>query len=123
MTKAKVRVLIVENEAIVAMDLRYQLEAMGYFVPAEIRSAEESVETVSRLHPDVVLMDIGLGGDLDGVGAAEEIRRRFGIPVVYLSSSADEAQLTRAKTADPSGYLFKPFDHAELRAIIEKAIR
>jgi len=105
------------------MDLRYQLEAMGYFVPAEIRSAEESVEAVSRLHPDVVLMDIGLGGDLDGGADAEEIRRRFGIPVVYLSSSVDEAQLARAKTADTSGYLFKPFGHAALRAIIEKAIR
>ena len=123
MTKAKVRVLIVENEAIVSMDMRYQLEAMGYYVPAEISSGEAAVEAASQLHPDVVLMDIRLSGEMDGIEAAEEIRRRFHIPVIYLTGSADEAKLTRDKTTDPFGYLFKPFDYAELKAIIEKSIR
>ena len=114
MTIAKIQVLIVVKEAIVSMDLRYKLEAMGYCVPAEISSGKEAVERASQLHPDVVLMDMGLSGDLDGNGTAEEIRRRFNIPVVYLADSVDEAQSARAKTNDLSGYLIMPFDNAML---------
>ena len=118
----KVRVLIVEDEAIVSMDLRYKLEAMGYSVPAEIRSGEEAVDAASRLRPDVILMDIWLSGEMDGIDAAGEIRRRFNIPVVYLTSHADEYTLARAKTTEPSGYILKPFYDAELRAVVEMAI-
>jgi len=105
----KVKILIVEDEAIVTMDLRYKLEFMGYSVPAEISSGQEAVDAASRLRPDVVLMDIWLGGEMDGIDAAEEIRRRFNIPVVYLTSHADEDTLRRAKTTGPSGYILKPF--------------
>ena len=119
----KVQVLIVEDEAIVSMDLRYKLEAMGYSVPAEIRSGEEAVDAASRLHPDLVLMDIRLTGKMDGIDAAEEIRRRFNIPVIYLTSHADEDTLARAKATEPSGYILKPFYDAELRAVVEMATR
>ena len=119
----KVQVLIVEDEAIVSMDLRYKLEGLGYGVPAEISSGEEAVEAASRLRPDVVLMDIWLSGEMDGIDAAEEIRRRLNIPVVYVTSHADEDTLRRAKTTEPSGYILKPFVDAELRAVVEMAIQ
>ena len=119
----KVQVLIVEDEAIVSMDLRYKLEAMGYSVPAEISSGEEAVDAVSRHRPDVVLMDIRLAGEIDGIDAAGEIRRRFKTPVVYLTSHGDEDTLARATATKPSGYLLKPFEDAVLRAVIETAIQ
>ncbi len=123
MTMAKVQVLIVEDEAIVSMDLRYKLETLGYSVAAEIRSGEEAVDAVCHLRPDLVLMDIKLAGELDGIDAAGEIRRRFNIPVVYLTAYIDEATLERAEMTEPFGYLLKPFDDAKLRAIVEMAIQ
>jgi len=119
----KVQVLIVEDEAIVSMDLRYKLESLGYSVSAEIGSGEEAVGAASRLRPDVVLMDIKLSGEMDGIDAAGEIQRRFNIPVIYLTSHADEHTLGRAKTTGPSGYIVKPFFDAELRAVVEMAIQ
>ncbi len=119
----KVQVMIVEDEAIVSMDLRYRLEALGYSVPTEVRSGEEAVEAASRLHPDVVLMDIGLSGQMDGIDAAAQIRGQFDIPVVYLTAYIDESTLERAEMTEPSGYLLKPIDDAKLRASIETAIQ
>jgi CheY-like chemotaxis protein len=114
MTVPKVRVLIVEDEAIVSMDLRYHLMALGYCVAAGICSGKEAVEAASQLLPDVVLINVRLSGELDGIGAAAEIRRRFNVPVVYLTGSLDQAELQRAKATDPSGFLFKPFDYPEI---------
>ena len=119
----KVQVLIVEDEAIVSMDLRYKLEAMGYSVPDEVSSGEEAVEAAFRVHPDVILMDIWLSGDMDGIDAAAEIRRRFKIPVVFLTSHADKDTVARAQATEPSAYIFKPFYDAELQKVIEMAIQ
>jgi len=119
----KLQILIVEDEAIVSMDLRYKLEAMGYSVAAEISSGEEAVEAASRLHPDVVLMDIGLSGEMDGIDAAVQIHGQLDVPVVYLTAYVDEATLERAKATEPSGYILKPFDDASLRAVVEMAMR
>ncbi len=119
----KVQILVVEDEAIVSMDLRYKLESLGYIVPAEISSGEAAVDAASRLRPDVVLMDIRLSGEMDGIDAAEEIRRRFNIPVIYVTSHANEDTLARAKRTEPSGYILKPFFDAELRAVVEMAIQ
>ena len=114
----QVWVLIVEDEAIVSMDLRYKLESLGYGVPAEIRSGEEAVDAAFQLRPDVVLMDIMLSGNMDGIEAAAQIRDQFDVPVVYLTAHADEATLERAKLTEPFGYLSKPVDLGELRAIL-----
>ncbi len=119
----KVKVLIVEDEAIISMDLRFKLEAMGYSVPAEISSGEEAVDAASQLKPDVVLMDIRLSGEMDGIDAGLQIRHRFNIPVVYLTSYADEDTLARAKATEPSGYILKPFYDVELRTVVETAIQ
>ena len=119
----KVQVLIVEDEDIVSMDLRYQLEALCYSVAAEIGSGEKAVEAASQLRPDVLLMDIRLSGEMDGIAAAAQIRDQFDIPVVSLTAYVDEATLARAKATEPSGFLLKPFDDAKLRATIEMAIQ
>ena len=119
----KVQVLIVEDEAIVSMDLRYKLEALGYGVPAAVSSGEEAVEAASQLHPDVVLMDIGLSGEMDGIDAAAQIRDQFDIPVVYLTAWVDKDTLERAHATEPSGYLRKPFRDAELRSAVDLAVQ
>jgi len=118
----KVQVLVVEDEAIVSMDLRYKLEALGYSVPAEVGSGEEAVDTASRLRPDVVLMDIRLSGEMDGIDAAEQIRDQFDVPVVYLTAYADETTLERAKLTEPFGFLLKPVDPRALQSVVEVTI-
>jgi len=118
----KAQVLIVEDEAIVSMDLRYKLESLGYSVSAEIGSGEAAVDAASRLRPDVVLMDIGLSGGMDGIDAAAQIQDEFGVPVVYLTAYADEATLDRAKLTEPFGYLLKPVDPRTLQTVVEVAI-
>lgn len=117
------QVLIVEDEPIVSMDLRRKLEAMGYNVAAEIRSGEESIEAATKMRPDVVLMDIKLTGEMDGIDAAERIHDQFDVPIVYLTACADEPTLERAKATKPSGYILKPFGDAQLRAVVEMAIQ
>ncbi len=118
-----VQILIVEDEAIASMDLRYKLESMGYGVPAEISSGEEAVKAATRLRPDVVLMDIRLGVERDGIDAAAQIREQFDVRVVYPSAYIDEATLERAEMTEPSGYLLKPFDDTSLRAVVEMSIQ
>ena len=119
----KVQVLIVEDEAIISMVLRRTLEAMGYGVAAEASSGEEAVEAASRLRPDLVLMDIGLSGEMDGIQAAAQIRGQFDIKVVYITAYASGDTLERAEMTEPSGYLIKPFDSASLQAVVERAVQ
>ncbi len=114
----QVQVLIVEDEAIVSMDLRYKLEDLGYGVPAAVGSGEEA----SQLHPDLVLMDVHLSGDIDGIDAAARIRQRFDIPVGYLTAYADEATLDRAKLTEPFGYLLKPLERKALQSVVEVTV-
>ena len=118
----KMQVLVVEDEAIVSMDLRYTLESLGYQVLAEIRSGKEAVVAAAQLHPDVVLMDIKLSGEMDGIDAAAQIWEMSGVPVVYLTAHSDEATLQRAKSSEPFGYLSKPVDSRALQSVVEVAI-
>ena len=118
----KVNVLVVEDEAIVSMDLRNKLESFGYSVSAVIRSGEEAVAAASRLRPDVVLMDIWLSGSMDGIEAAGEIRRRFDIPVVCVTGHVDEYTLKQASSTD-FRYIIKPYDDEVLRLALEMAIQ
>jgi len=118
----KANVLVVEDEAIVSMDLRNKLESFGYNVSAVIRSGEEAVAAASRLRPDVVLMDIWLSGSMDGIEAAGEIRRRFDIPVVCVTGHGDEYTLKQAGSTD-FRYVIKPYDDVVLRLAVEMAIQ
>jgi len=118
----KVRMLVVEDERIVSMDLQRRLKAMGYEIAGSAVSGEEAIEKAEKLRPDMVLMDIMLDGELDGTEAAEIIRARFSIPVIYLTAYADSATLERAKITEPFGYILKPFEERELHGHIEIAL-
>jgi PAS domain S-box-containing protein/diguanylate cyclase (GGDEF)-like protein len=118
----KVRMLVVEDERIVSMDLQGRLRSMGYEVVGAAVSGEEAIEKAGVLRPDMILMDIMLDGQLDGIQAAEIIRSRYGIPVIYLTAYADTATLERAKITEPFGYILKPFEERELHGHIEIAL-
>ncbi|MFS0516061.1 response regulator [Nostoc sp. UIC 10607] len=117
MTNAKI--LVVEDEAIVAKDLQHRLIKFGYTVPAIASSGEEAINKAVEICPDIVLMDIKLKGSMDGIEAAQEIYKRLDIPVIYLTAYADEDTLERAKITEPFGYLLKPFKEKELQINIE----
>ena len=118
----KAKLLIVEDEGIVALDLTNRLRGLGYTVSAVVSSGEKAVQTASETHPDLVLMDIRLKTNMDGIEAAREIYARFDIPVVYLSAMADDDTKQRANAALHFGYILKPFDERELHATIQKAL-
>ena len=120
MTQA--RILVVEDESIVALDIQDRLKSLGYDVPATVASGERAVEQAGALRPDLVLMDIRLQGRMDGVEAADLIRQRFGIPVIYLTANADHPTVQRAKVTEPFGYVIKPFEERELHTTIEVAL-
>ncbi len=114
--------LVIEDERIVARDLKLSLEALGYSVPAIADSGEMAIEKADELRPDLILMDIRLTGKIDGISAAQAILDQFDIPVIYLTAHSDEATLARAKLTHPLGYIIKPFEERELRVIIEMAL-
>ena len=116
------RILIVEDERIVAADISARLKQMGYQPVGQAASGEKAIALAGELRPDLVLMDIRLEGEMDGVAAANEIRQRFHIPSVFLSAYSEEATIQRAKLAEPFGYILKPFEGRELRATIEMAL-
>lgn len=120
---ANARILIVEDERIVAKDISKRLKNLGYIVVAAVSSGEEAIEKAGETRPDLVLMDIRLKGKIDGINASEQIRAEFNIPVIFLTAYADEKTLQRAKVTEPFGYIVKPFDERELYAAIEVALR
>ncbi|MFB0551863.1 MAG: ATP-binding protein [Phycisphaerae bacterium] len=120
--RKKIRILVVEDESIVAMDIRKTLQNLGYDVPYVVSTAKAAIQKAKEDKPDLVLMDIVLKGKMDGIEAAEHIRSHFNIPVVYLTAYADEKTLKRAKAAGPFGYIVKPFENKDLRMVIEMAL-
>ncbi len=116
------RLLVVEDERITAEDLRDILNNLGYSVTAIVSSGSDAIQQAEQSRPDLVLMDIRIKGDMDGVEAARIIRERFNIPAVYLTAHADPGTLQRAREAEPLGYIVKPFQEPELQASIEMAL-
>lgn len=119
---ASPRIMVVEDESIVGMDIKEKLKDLGYDVPALVSSGKEAVRKAVKIKPDLVLMDIVLKGDIDGVEAAKKIYSRTGIPVVYLTAHSDENTLQRAKITEPFGYILKPFEVRDLHTAIEIAL-
>ncbi|PSB67897.1 hybrid sensor histidine kinase/response regulator [filamentous cyanobacterium CCP1] len=117
-----VKILIVEDEQLVADDLREILEALEYTVVGLAASGEDAIKSVERNLPDLILMDIHLAGEMDGIQAAEQIQSRFNVPVVYLTAYADRTTLTRVKATHPFGYIVKPFNESMLSTTIEVAL-
>lgn len=116
------RIMIVEDEEIVALDIKKLLLAHGYDVIADVASGEEALRRVADGKPDLVLLDIVLRGPLDGIDIGMRIRHDHGIPVIYLTAHADEHILERAKLTEPYGYIIKPFDDRDLLTTIEIAL-
>ena len=118
----KTKILVVEDESIVARDIRNMLVGLGYEVTAVVPSAMTAIQKAQETEPDIVLMDVMLQGEITGVEAAERIYTKFSIPVVYLTAYADSTTVQQAKKTEPFGYIIKPFEERELQTTIEIAL-
>jgi PAS domain S-box-containing protein len=118
----KTQIMIVEDEGLVALEIKEALERMGYGVSHVVASGEDALEKVITDRPDLILMDIRIEGKKDGIDTAKEIHDDYNIPVVYLSAHSDEKTLERAKTTESYGYILKPFKDRDLKVTIEMAL-
>ncbi len=116
------RVLIVEDEGILAIELKEKLEKLGYNVPATASTGAEAIELAANHRPDLILMDIVLKGDMDGIEAAGKIHSTLKVPIIYLTAYADDGTVKRAKVTEPFGYLVKPYNEKELQIALEMAL-
>jgi DNA-binding LytR/AlgR family response regulator len=119
---SKINILITEDESIVAKDIQMSLKKLGYNVVGICNNGEDAIRTAEELRPDIVLMDIMLKGDMSGIEAADQIRKRLNIPIIFLTAYADESTLSKAKITEPYGYIIKPFKEIDLRTTIEMAL-
>jgi CheY-like chemotaxis protein len=118
----KARIMIVEDEGIVAEAVQLNLQNLGYEVTSIELSGEEAIKRTDEEKPDLVLMDIMLGGEMNGVETADQMKSRFNIPVIYITAYADEEMLERAKITEPFGYIVKPIEDRDLHISIEMAL-
>lgn len=116
------RILIVEDEVLVARDLQQQLKALGYVIVGIAATGMRALELVAETQPHLVLMDIRLQGSMDGIATAEQMRQRYALPIIYLTAHADAATVERARVTEPFGYILKPFEERELRTVVEMAL-
>jgi two-component system, response regulator PdtaR len=114
----KIKIMIVEDEAMIALDIQERLMEMGYDVPAMVNNGKEAIELAGKHLPKLVLMDIVIRGDMDGIETAEIIKDMYNIPSLFLTAYDNDATLQRAKKVKPLGYLLKPFDDSKLQEII-----
>jgi DNA-binding NarL/FixJ family response regulator len=117
------RALIIEDEILIAEELRQRLLNLGFSVIASVDSADEGVAIATRERPDLVLMDIRLKGEKDGIQAAHEIRQRVDLSIVYITAHSDALTVERAKRTDHDGFILKPFHRNDLQSTIEIAMR
>ncbi len=118
----KMRIVIVEDEGLVALGIKDGLEHMGYTVSGIAETGEDSLLLVREFKPDLVLMDIRLKGQMDGIEAAQVIQKKYAVPVIFLTAHSDESTLQRSLSSDSFGYIIKPFDERTLHAAIEVAL-
>jgi PAS domain S-box-containing protein len=119
---ARERIMVVEDEGVVALQIKEALQGQGYVVPVVVLTGEEAVARVLETEPDLVLMDIQLKGSLSGVEAAQRIRQRLDVPIVYLTAFSDSETLEKAQLTEPYGYVLKPFEEKGLHAIIQMSL-
>lgn len=118
----KANILVVEDEAIIAMELENSLRSFGYTITSVVNTGEEAIAKAAEEKPDIVLMDIRIKGELDGIEAADIIRSRFEIPVVFSTAYLDEERISRAKITMPFGYVLKPIQERDLKITLEMAL-
>lgn len=121
-TMTKASIFIVEDDDIIAKTTEWRLKKLGYEVAGRASSGKEAIEEITRTHPDLVLVDINLPGDLDGITVADIIRKTLEIPIIYMTARSDDETLHLAKATRPAGYLVKPFEDKDLRVAIEMAL-
>ncbi len=119
---SKTRILVVEDESIVAKDIQNTLIKLGYDVPSTASSAASAYEKLEELQPELVFLDIKLKGEEDGIHIAEHIKEKYNIPVIFLTSYVDQETLDRAKVTEPYGYIVKPFNESDLKTTVEMAL-
>jgi len=119
---AKIQILIVEDEAIIAMEIESLLQSLGYEITSIVDTGEEAIRKAEENKPSLILMDIRLKGEIDGISAAEEILNKFNIPVIFSTAYLDEERIERAKITMPFGYVLKPFQERDLKITLEKAL-
>ena len=117
-TDSPARILVVEDEVVIALDIAHQLRALGYVPVGHARRGEQAVALAGELRPDLVLMDIQLAGEMDGISTAQALRTLYELPSVFLSAFSGPESRARAERCQPAGYLTKPFDEHELRATL-----
>lgn len=118
----KTNVLVVEDESIVSKDIQHSLKKLGYNVVGAAATGDRALEIGRTEKPDIVLMDIMLKGDMNGIEAAEIMKSELGIPVIFLTAYADDSTLSKAKVTEPYGYIIKPFKEVDLHTTIEMAL-
>jgi two-component system response regulator LytT len=119
---SKIKVLVVEDESIVSKDIQHSLKRLGYIISGAAATGEKAITLASEEKSSIVLMDIMLKGDMNGIEAAEIIKREHNIPVIFLTAYADESTLEKAKITEPYGYIIKPFKEIDLHTSIEMAL-
>ena len=115
-------ILVVEDDSIEAMDIKKILESAGYNVSEIVTTGEEALKNISKSKPDLILMDIVLKGDKNGIETAEIIKKKYKIPVIYLTAHSENFNLEKTKISDPYAYLIKPFDSNDLIRTIDIAL-
>jgi len=123
MSKTKGNIMVVEDEGVVSIDIRNMLQKAGYSIAAVAYKGEEAVKKAKQSSPDLILMDIGLKGKMDGIETAKRIRDHLDIPVVFLTGFADDTTMAKAKEVDPSGFIIKPINEAELNKTLEDTLK
>ena len=118
----KARILIVEDESIIALETQESLKTLGYEICAIVNSGADAIKNIDEKQADLILMDIHLKGDIDGIETAEIIQSNHHIPIIFLTAFSDERVLDRAKRTKPYGYLLKPFKKQDLKVAIEMAL-
>jgi PAS domain S-box-containing protein len=116
------RIVIVEDENIIAMDLKTRLLALGHEIVGIAKVGEDAIQLAETFHPDLMLMDIVLRGEMDGIQVAGQVQGRLGIPVIFITAYSDEPTVRRARLTEPYGYVLKPVDDRELQAVIEMTL-
>ena len=117
----KISVLVVEDESIVSKDIQYSLKKLGYNVVGVAATGQKAIELCGEKLPDIILMDIMLKGDINGIEASTRIKESYNIPVIFLTAYADENTLSKAKVTEPYAYIIKPFKEIDLHTSIEMA--